>query len=60
MGIAYDGMYGGMGYDGNDMGGAATGTGLEWILISVIAGSIVLGIVVGIILGKRAMKKRDI
>ena len=60
MGIAYDGMYGGMGYDGNDMGGAATGTGLDWILISVIAGSIVLGIVVGIILGKRAMKKRDI
>ena len=60
MGIAYDGMYGGMGYDGNDMGGAATGTGLAWILIAVIAGSIVLGIVVGIILGKRAMKKRDI
>ncbi len=60
MGIAYDGMYGGMGYDGNDMGGAATGTGLDWILIAVIAGSIVLGIVVGIILGKRAMKKRDI
>lgn len=60
MGIAYDGMYGGMGYAGNDMGGAATGTGLDWILISVIAGSIVLGIVVGIILGKRAMKKRDI
>ena len=60
MGIAYDGMYGGMGYDGNDMGGGATGTGLDWILIAVIAGSIVLGIVVGIILGKRAMKKRDI
>ena len=61
MGIAYDGMYyGGMGYAGNDMAGAATGTGLDWILISVIAGSIVLGIVVGIILGKRAMKKRDI
>ena len=60
MGIAYDGMYGGMGYDGNDMGGAATGTGLDWILIAVIAGSIVLGIGVGILLGKRAMKKRDI
>ena len=60
MGIAYDGMYGGMGYDGNDMGGASTGTGLDWILIAVIAGSIVLGIVVGVILGKRAMKKRDI
>ena len=60
MGIAYDGMYGGMGYDGNDMGGAATGTGLDWILIAVIAGSIVLGIIAGVLLGKRSMKKRDI
>ena len=60
MGIAYDGMYGGMGYDGNDMGGAATGTGLDWILIAVIPGSIVLAIIAGVLLGKRSMKKRDI
>ena len=60
MGIAYDGMYGGMGYVGNDMCCAATGTGLDWILIAVIAGSIVLGIIAGVLLGKRSMKKRDI
>lgn len=60
MGIAYGGMYGGMGYAGNDMGGVATGTGLDWILIAVIAGSIVLGIIAGVLLGKRSMKKRDI
>ena len=59
--VAYDGMYyGGMGYAGNDMAGATTGTGLNWVLIAVIAGSVVLGIIVGILLGKRAMKKRDI
>lgn len=57
--IMYTGMYGGMGTAGNDMGGAA-GTGLDWLLIGVIAGSVILGIVVGIIFGKRAMKKRDI
>ncbi len=57
MGIVY---YGETGYAGNDMAGATTGTGLDWVLIAVIAGSVVLGIVVGILLGKRAMKKRDI
>ena len=35
-------------------------TALDWILIAVIAGSIVLGIIAGVLLGKRSMKKRDI
>lgn len=36
------------------------GTGINWLLIGVIAGSAVLGIIFGILLGRRAMKKRDI
>lgn len=57
MGVMYDGMsYGGM--VANE--GMSTGTGINWILIAVIAGSVVLGIIFGILLGKRAMKKRDI
>jgi uncharacterized protein YneF (UPF0154 family) len=38
----------------------STGTELDWLLIGVIAGSVILGIVVGILLGRKAMKKRDI
>lgn len=38
----------------------SSGSTINWTLVAVIAGSIVLGIVVGIIFGKRAMKKRDI
>ncbi len=57
MGVMYDGMsYGGM--VANE--GMSSGTGIDWILIAVIAGSVVLGIIFGILLGKRAMKKRDI
>lgn len=57
MGVMYAGMsYGGM-VANEGMNG---GTGVNWILIAVIAGSVVLGIIVGILLGKRAMKKRDI
>lgn len=57
MGVMYDGMsYGGI-VANEGMNG---GTGVNWILIAVIAGSVVLGIIVGILLGKRAMKKRDI
>lgn len=57
MGIVY---YDETGYAGNDMTGATTGTGVDWVLVAVIAGSVVLGIIFGIFLGKRAMKKRDI
>ena len=36
------------------------GGGVNWVLIGVIAGCFVFGVVIGIILGRRAMKKRDI
>ena len=38
----------------------AGGPGINWILIGVVAISVVLGFVIGIFLGRRAMKKRDI
>ena len=37
-----------------------TSGGVNWILIGIIAGCFVVGVVIGIILGRRAMKKRDI
>ena len=36
------------------------GSTINWLLIGIIAGSAVLGIVIGILLGRKAMKKRDI
>jgi len=33
---------------------------IDWLLIGVIIGSAVLGVIAGILLGRRAMKKRDI
>ena len=48
-----------MGMEGYDVV-AAGSSPINWLLIGVIAGSVVLGIVVGILLGRRAMKKRDI
>ena len=50
-----------MGMAGYDMP-MASGTGFEinWLLIGVVLGSLILGVVFGIILGRRAMKKRDI
>lgn len=55
-------MYGGMRPYGGGMGMAeiSTGNSVNWLLIGIIAGSIILGTIIGIILGKRAMKKRDI
>lgn len=35
-------------------------TEINWLLIGIIAGSVVFGIIFGIFLGRRAMKKRDI
>lgn len=58
MAVMYDSMYyGGM---SSAEGMANVGNGIDWVLIAVIAGSVVLGIIAGILLGKRAMKKRDI
>ena len=56
MPMYYDSM-GGM--ENMDMA-TSTGSGLDWLLIGVIAGSVILGIVIGILLGRKAMKKRDI
>ena len=36
------------------------GSTVNWLLIGVITGSVILGIIIGILLGRRAMKKRDI
>lgn len=51
-------------YSGIEDAGAVAmtgnGTGIDWILIGVIVVSVILGIICGIILGKRTMKKRDI
>ena len=44
---------------GMDMAVVGTSS-INWLLIGVILGSVILGIVVGILLGRRAMKKRDI
>ena len=52
-----------MGMAGYDMPIAEvsnTGSGVNWVLIGVIAGCFVFGVEIGIILGRRAMKKRDI
>lgn len=43
-----------------DMTVVAGGSSLNWLLIGVIAGSVILGIIAGILLGRKAMKKRDI
>ena len=34
--------------------------GINWLLIGIIGGCFIIGLVIGIILGRRAMKKRDI
>jgi len=39
---------------------AVVAGGVNWILIGVIVGCFAFGILAGILLGKRAMKKRDI
>ncbi len=44
---------------GMDMAGASGGN-INWLLIGIVAGSIILGLIIGILLGKRAMKKKDI
>ena len=52
-----------MGMAGYDMAVtdiANVGGGVKWVLIGVIAVCFVFGVVIGIILGRRAMKKRDI
>jgi len=36
------------------------GMEINWLLVGVILGSVILGIVFGILLGRRTMKKRDI
>lgn len=41
----------------------ATSSGLssiDWILVAVIGGSVILGIIFGILLGRHTMKKKDI
>lgn len=45
---------------GMDMMANSGGTFIDWILVAVIAGSVILGIVFGILLGRHTMKKRDI
>ena len=52
----------GAGYYDMPMPDIATTSGstIDWLLIGVIAGSVILGIIVGILLGRRTMKKRDI
>ena len=52
-----------MGMAGYDMPVAEVsnaGGGVNWVLIGIIAGCFVFGVVIGVILGRRAMKKRDI
>ena len=53
-----------MGMAGYDMGVAdmamTGGSTINWLLIGVVVGSAVLGVVIGILLGRRTMKKRDI
>ena len=39
---------------------ANVGGGVNWVLIGVVAGCFIFGVVIGIILGRKAMKKRDI
>ena len=37
-----------------------SGGNINWVLVVVIVVAVILGIVAGILLGKHAMKKRDI
>lgn len=39
---------------------ATSNFSINWLLVGVILGSAILGIVIGILLGKKNMKKRDI
>ena len=48
------------GYDIPAVDVVNSGSGVNWILIGVIAGCFIFGVVIGIVLGRRAMKKRDI
>jgi len=36
------------------------GSSINWLLVGIIVGGFIVGLVFGIILGRRAMKKRDI
>ena len=58
--MAYNSMNMGVVGGGMDMMGATTGTSIDWLLIGVIAGSVILGIIFGIVFGRRAIRKRDI
>ena len=58
--MAYNSMNMGVVGGGMDMMGATTGTSIDWLLIGVIAGSVILGIIFGIFFGRRAIRKRDI
>ena len=55
-------MYNSMGVMGGglDMMEPKTGTSIDWLLIGVIIVSVILGFIIGLVLGKRAIKKRDI
>jgi len=39
---------------------AVTGGGINWALIGTVGGCFIVGIIIGIVLGRRVMKKRDI
>lgn len=56
--MGYMNYYGGMSAGMEET--VTTGNPFDWTLLIVILGSIVLGVVAGIILGKLAMKKRDL
>ena len=49
-----------VGYDMQIVESINTGSGVNWALIGIVAGCFVFGVVIGIVLGRRAMKKRDI
>ena len=52
-----------MGMVGHDMpisDIAGAGGSVNWLLIGIIIGCFALGVVMGILLGRKAMKKRDI
>lgn len=43
-----------------DMAAQSSGGNINWVLIGVIVGAVILGVVCGLLLGKHTMKKRDI
>ena len=48
------------GYDAMTPDTINTASSINWLLIGIIAGGFIVGLILGIILGRRAMKKRDI